>query len=529
MNDQNDQIEERLTDLGHTLRSEPSVVTNGMRRIEHMGDGAPHSSNTFMPRLLRSGFGIAACLLIGTLIWFSIVWPTGITLADVEKSIDSKDWILISYEDGTKEWANLRQRKCFLTYKNPGNFYVGMRDHVKGIWRAYHSNWGQQIHEENFTVRPYPQTPWEYAVGDWDDRGIGQFTNKTIEKSTDSIDSRKVVRFDTYKVGPLGIRSLGQQVWADPETRLPLRIRKYSKPDKFRTGDFSFPQTGPSSIYELNAPRGLEVVRNWGVIEPAARTIIDAAKQARQQLPEKMRIVRRTEYCLDIYYRNNDKLRHESYGKIDEENYGMLPIELPEIDEHLHQWAKDNLNLINLFIYDGQYEYDFCKAPWEPEAKLRVEFQRSDLIYVFMSLREQWPYIDNVGPMKVLEDEPGTPSGCVLLRYEGSDLRRDWYVDPGRDYICVKQKEFRKDQDTGQLVKSRDIERSDLTRLSSGQWYARTIQSRGKKATEYDVKLLSDVELENLTGKNDSAGFFNGEKLLKDAMDKGINVTFWAR
>jgi hypothetical protein len=69
----------------------------------------------------------------------------------------------------------------------------------------------------------------------------------------------------------------------------------------------------------------------------------------------------------------------------------------------------------------------------------------------------------------------------------------------------------------------------DLTQLSSGQWYARTVISQGRTATWYDVKLLTDVELENLTGKDDSAGFFNGKKLLKDALDKGINVTFWAR
>jgi hypothetical protein len=187
------------------------------------------------------------------------------------------------------------------------------------------------------------------------------------------------------------------------------------------------------------------------------------------------------------------------------------------------------LNLISLFIYDGQYEYDFRKAPWQPEATLRVEYQRSGLMYVFVRLSRQWPYTSNVGPMKVLEDEPGTPPGCVLLRYEGLDLRRDWYVDPKRDYICVKQIEFRKDQDTGQFIKSSEVERMDLTRLLSGQWYARTVISQGRTTTWYDVKLLTDVELENLTGKDDSTGFFDGEKLLKDAMDKEVNVTFWAR
>ena len=531
MKEYDQQIEKGLVDLGNLLRSKPSVVTNGMRRTEQMGRGKSLSSNAFISTLLKSGSGLAACLLIGTLLWFSIVWPTSITLADVQKSIDSKTWVLIRYEDGAQEWANLRERRCFVTYKTevPYNFYVGMRDHVNGIWRAYHSNWGEQIHEETFDVRPYPQTPWEYAVGDWDDRGVGQFSNKTVEKSTDTIDGRKVVRFDTYNVGPLGLRSLAQQVWADPETRLPIRIRKYSGPDKFKTGDFSFPQTGPSSIYDLNAPQGLKVVRGWGVIKPAARAIVDAARLARQQLPDKMRIVIKSKCRLDIYYRSDNKLRYEAYGKIDEKNNRLLPIGPPETYEHIREWAMDNLALCNLRIYDGKYEYDLDKAPWKPEAKLRVEYRDNDWINAFVGISGQWPYINNVGPMEVLENEPGTPPGCVLLRYEGLGLRRDWYVDPKRDYICVKRVEFRKDRGTDQLTKSSEVERADLTRLSSGQWYGRTIKSQGETVAEYDVKLLTDVELENLTGKDDSEGFFDGEKLLKNAMDNGKNVTFWAR
>ena len=523
------QIETKLKNLGDLLRSQSSITKNGMRKIEQLEESKPFKSVTFMTALFQSGLAIAACLLIGALLWFSIAWPASITLADVEKSIDSKNWVLISYEDGTKEWANLSERLCFVTYKNPLNFYVGMRDHVNGIRWAYHSNWGQQIHEETFTVHPYPQTPWEYAVGDWDDRGQSEFSHTLAEKVNDTIDERHVVRFDTYSIGPLELRVLTQQVWADPKTRLPIRIRKYSRPDKSKTGDFSFPETGPSSIYDLNAPQGLETVKNWGIIEPAARAIVDAAKQAQQRLPDKMRILRKTKYRFDICHRSDNKLRYESYGKVDEKNNSSLPIEPPGTYEHIREWAMDNLTLFNLRIYDGEYEYDLDKAPWKSEEKLSVVHLSNNWIYGFMRIRGQWPYINNVGPMKVLEDEPGTPPGCVLLRYEGLGLRRDWYVNPERDYICVKRVEFRKDQDTGQFIKSSEVERTDLTRLSSGQWYGRTIKSQGETVAEHDVKLLTDFEIEHLTGKDDSEGFFNGERLLKNAMDNRANVTFWAR
>jgi len=531
MKEHDKQMETRLRSLGDLLRSQPSVAKDGIRKIEQLEQARTRKAVTFMPALVKSGLGLAACLLIGAFLWFLIAWPTNVTLADVHRSIESKTWVLISYEDGKKEWANLPERQCFVTYKteSPYNFYAGMRDHVNGIWRAYHSNWGEQIHEETFTVRPYPQTPWEYAVGDWDDRGKSEITHTIVEKENDTIDDRHVARFDTYSIGPLELRVLTQQVWADPETRLPMRIRKYSRPDKSRTGDFSFPQTGPLSIYDLNVPQGLKVVRDWGIVEPAARAVVDAGRQARQQLPDKMRIVRKTKDRLDIYHRSGNKLRYETYGKIDEKNNKPLPIEPPETYEYIREWTKDNLNLFRLRIYDGEYEYCLDKAPWTTEAILSVEYRSNDWIDAITSIGRQWPYVSNVGPMEVLGDEPGTLPGCVLLRYEGLGLRRDWYVDLKRDYICVKQLEFRKDQETDQFIKSSEVERTDLTRLSSGQWYARTVKSQGETTAEYDVKLLTESELENLTGKDDSAGFFDGEKLLKTAMDNGINVTFWAR
>ncbi len=124
--------------------------------------------------------------------------------------------------------------------------------------------------------------------------------------------------------------------------------------------------------------------------------------------------------------------------------------------------------------------------------------------------------------MRVLEDAPRLPTGCVLLRFEGHDLRRDWYVDPARDYICVKQREFAPDD-----IHTRQIDRMDLTRLPSGQWYAKTVHT--PNTVKLDVHPLSHAEIQELTRENESSGFFSGERLLQEAMDRGASVTFWAR
>ena len=47
---------------------------------------------------------------------------------------------------------------------------------------------------------------------------------------------------------------------------------------------------------------------------------------------------------------------------------------------------------------------------------------------------------------------------------------------------------------------------------------------------ELDVTLLPDSEVKRLGGKSNSSGsFFEGERLLKEALSAGANVTFWAR
>jgi hypothetical protein len=250
-----------------------------------------------------------------------------------------------------------------------------------------------------------------------------------------------------------------------------------------------------------------------------------------------MCIVKKSSYEISISYRCDNKVRNETYGKTDPNHNSLFVIKPPENNEQIRQWASNNLTLFKLCVFDGEYEYSYHtgEAPWdsseETGAKLNVEYHGEDWIDVLIPLRNQWPYESNVGPFIVLEGEPATPSGCVLLRYEGLGLRRDWYVDPERDYICVKQLQFRKDQASDQFIMEEHwaAERTGLTRLPSGQWYAQTVKSQGGLAAEYDVKLLTDFEIEQLTGKNDSEGFFDGEKLLKKAMNNKVNVTFWAR
>jgi len=540
MTKSDNKLDKRLEDLGCWLQSKPSYSAS--EEAEHQLDSLDIQSKA--PHRLawkRPGWSMAACLLVGMSLWFFLTGPESLTYADVQRSLDNKPWVLIRYDSGAQEWVNLSEQQSFYTYQNANNFYVGMRNHTQGLYRAYHSNWGEQIHEESFTPITYPQTPWEYAVGGWASSGPSRVEHSMVKRSSDVIDDRKVIRFDTYNLGPLDLRVLARTVWADPETRLPVRICKYADPERDKEpdiGNFSFPETGPNTIYDLNAPQGLPYVTNWGINEPAAQALIDTAKQKQQESPRKMRIVKTNRLWVTICYRCDDKVRSELYGHVNESRNDFVDLEIPKDVSDIREWARLNLSLLELDVFDGVYEYSYHTAIGQSvfeetdQPVLRIHQRSSDWIHVLIPWRDQWPYVSHVGPMRVIHDEPNLPGGCVLLQYEGTSHRYDWIADTQRDHICVKLQEYRRTEPSDSWVLqggTEGIQRSDLVQLSTGQWYAQTIKSGySPSVTRRKVDLMTEADMAALA-KGDIQDFFNGETLIKQARKENADITFWAR
>ncbi len=148
---------------------------------------------------------------------------------------------------------------------------------------------------------------------------------------------------------------------------------------------------------------------------------------------------------------------------------------LPGDIEQACQWASKNLTLFQVRFYDGEYEYTYRtgEAPWDfsdrPSPKLDVRWYGGDWIDTLLPIREQWPHVNNVGPVRVLKGERKAPPGCVWLRFEDKGLRRDWCVDTAKDNICVELLEFEKKGEEWVQRDSPHVERADLTRLPSGQ------------------------------------------------------------
>lgn len=102
------------------------------------------------------------------------------------------------------------------------------------------------------------------------------------------VGGRELVRFDSFVVDGLGERTRTAQLWADPETRLPVRLRERRDPGR-RTDDrewieatFAFPEEGPLGIHDLGVPEGLPVNEPVEVeLEPELASVLDGVEAAR--------------------------------------------------------------------------------------------------------------------------------------------------------------------------------------------------------------------------------------------------------
>jgi len=129
-----------------------------------------------------------------------------------------------------------------------------------------------------------------------------------------------------------------------------------------------------------------------------------------------------------------------------------------------------------------------------------------------------WPlhifgrYGEKLG-LSIVHDPDEPVEGCIHLRQGGADYgyQRDYYIDPNRDYICVKHVEVYFEK--GKLVSKQAESLEGFYQLPGGQWCAaRRIEGDPSKSTmtwTVGVKVLAENEL--------PADIFNGQKLLEGA------------
>ncbi|UCD28584.1 MAG: hypothetical protein JSV03_16130, partial [Planctomycetota bacterium] len=400
--------------------------------------------------------------------------------ADVQAAFIAKPWVHLKYDNGREQWISLQDGKTYFISEGGRKVFVDRALNIRQIYdptrgRGSYISEDRPVRYKDNIVPPWrPQSAWESVVG------MSEYGEWHIEQ----IDGRQLVRFDRYHIDALGRRLVVQEVWADPNTRLPVRIRerlplalREEQGGEFITGEFDFPQTGPLSIFDLGVPHDLPIVR-WDDNVPTSSVaeVLEAGKKAKEQFPVRYRAVvwqNKGSHEVDVVWRNGDKIRHARYFSLEKEAY-HLPV--PTTIDKVLEWAETQPS-ISIGMYDGVNQY-YRRDPHpelieEPEPTVRVLRARS-IKQVLLNKNswpheELWPYINRSAVL--LEKVPNELEGCIGLRVEAGDIRRDFFIDPGHDYICVRWIWWK--ERSGKWEKEREYEYSDFVQLPEGQWYAR--------------------------------------------------------
>lgn len=459
--------------------------------------------------------------------------------ADVRAAFLAQSWVHLKYDSGREQWISLEDGKFY--YKNEDGRKVFV-DRVSNIRLIYSPDLGEHISQDRPAVYlggvipPWqPKTAWEIVVGNLEAM-TGQVVRDTeVQKEIERLDNMELVRFDVYHYDAIGRRLLVRQLWANPETRLPVRIwerlqlaeRKEQKRE-FVTGEFDFPASGPSSIYELGVNEDLPIVKEYDRIpEPSIAEVIRAGSAGLGRFPDRYRSltwsIEGYGCTIDVVYRNGEKIHHNRYFTlVGQPDYSL---KTPASAEDVLQWTQTQVP-VSIALFDGRRSYTRTNPhpspsfAGHPEPTVRVLKEKS--VYTSSEPHnELWPYasIGAGGSFGWIDDKPEELSDYVGLRSgDRGDTRRDFYIDPEHDHICVRWIWWK--ERAGKWEKEREYECSDFVQLPQGQWYpSKRVLSKYPDATRGTdgSRVDSNIDIKVLEENEYPADTFNGEKLLEGA------------
>jgi len=549
----------RLTEDIEKLIKNVNIETNAPKDKEVLGDiveafeqskkkESANAQTNFWRIIMRSRMTkLAAAVviiivaIIGVNQFGGSIDVAGVAFADVRAAFLAQSWVHLQYDNDTELWYNLKTGDhCHKQlYSWGGSFvYINRTDNLRQRYTPEH---GQHIREDRPTVYkdniipPYePKTAWETIVGHWEkiaEQGGSGYHE--VEIKADTLDGKRTVRFDIYYIDALDRKLLTKQVWADLLTKLPIKIREklsaQARKDQNRecvTGVFSFPETGPLSIYDLGVPKDLPIVKAYDkVADPSIEKIIETAKQHYENFPKRCRAViwqNDRESEIEVIWRDEEKIHFNHYFNMRGQKYVQYHLDLPATVEEVIAWSKTQPP-IEIYMDDGKKSYNRSHHPAFEDLKTpKVRVTRSwrrGLPEKAHFIEEHWRYMDgNAKQFKFIDDTPESLSKYIGIKTESGDIRRDHYIDPEHDYIRV-QNIWWKLRD-GKWEKEREYITTEMSQLPDGQWYATKRKliiypdpERGTSGSEYnyiiDIKLLEANEFPPDT--------FNGEKLLEGA------------
>ncbi len=515
-----------------------------------------------------------ALLVTGAIIASFVLWPTPLTLAAVVEALEDVDWVYIKYDNGDEHWRSPTRgvsasRNPVLGFSADGlaRYRVSFTDSRRGeeYWspQMISASSSGFIQRRAFEPREYGATAWDWLVKPLEDEieVPAKSGRREVERHEDSLDNRRVIRFDSYIIDVMDQRVLTQQLWADPESRLPIRTRTRihgKEPDDnpdpgFKNGVFEFPESGPTSIYDLGAARDLPIIDWDAIIEisPEAARVLEAMRAAERQFPESYRVIYwsndRHASEIDVIILDGKSMvtfienrgwatgsitrgRQARYFNQDERSpdYHLpKPATAAEVLAWTHTQTPGTLH-----VSDGERSFD-QRGPFAPmlpdHDKVQLRVGRGGLSGYNQRWphRYQWPiaYHGLAWPIERYEPDPDKPH-LIGLRVEYGDRREEYIVDASHDYICV---EFSMYQKRGEVwFKQSTDSWGDFERLPSGAWFATSRRLvtpddplRGYSANETTWSIhIEEVDPDQLPPDT-----FDGDLVLEKAKALGATIT----
>jgi hypothetical protein len=356
----------------------------------------------------------------------------------------------------------------------------------------------------------------------------------SVRRFDDVVEGKNVLRFDCYMTDALGRRLLLLQIWADPRSRLPVQRRQVlqlaereaQKRDAI-TGRYDFPTTGPTAIYDLGVPHNLPVLDEQAKPGAHIEKILTAGQAARNRWPTCYRILIWQPHdqsgAVSCIYRDGKRFtmtrwftssmagvpdfpKNATLRQVEAWLGTRLPVEQEVDDGHLNFFRRNN-------IYHQSDMPPIAEVQVQPEKRWAGR-PADDPNYppgIF------WPYLNRSGAPVEFDLPPDTPKGLVALRWEYGDGRSEFWIDPTKDFVCVrnaKQKRI-----NGHWTDERVEVLTDFKRLPTGQWYAaaRKGELHPSQTGVSDSQFEESITIKVLRRSDIPPGTFNGEKLIKGA------------
>ena len=271
-----------------------------------------------------------------------------------------------------------------------------------------------------------------------------------------------MVRADIFIVDGLGKRIVVKRIWADPATRLPVRVwqkldlaARQAENREAITGDYEFPATGPSRLEDLGVPANLPIVDEDRPTPQDPQQIIAAGEAAKARFPAHYRVIRysaKDTGNIRIYWSSGHRFRMDNYSNIDpgtryfkERGYDKYHLDLPAAAEQILTWARTQEDVHGIYVDTDGKSYTrhnphpaVSGRPTQPEARVN-RFNGPPMLVNSPNWphNQPWPYANTRGPWEILQSSDDLQAGCIGLRHEAGDIRRDCIIDPAHDYICV--------------------------------------------------------------------------------------------